>query len=531
MITLLLIVSNIMFASARPGTVQTRDGKQVQGDLTFTNGAVQISNQVEVAAIPHGEIARVSFTAETTAADGSAGTPRPTSKGQGLGLLGYYFANTNVNGPVQVRIDPVIDLDWATGEPIEGVGKDYFAVIWMGYLEAPASGEFTFALSADDQARLQIGPDFVVESRHEESTGTLALEARNRYPVTLLYRDNVGVARVRLSWSGPEFAKSPIPADRLYPASFVTEHRAEIQSARGLLATTFEKPDFSGTTSTEVTPASASTAGTNATRWTGQVRANHPETYTFYVATDGPVRLYVNGKALIDSWSRHELAEGKGTIRLAAGEFYDVRLESLGAARLFWSSPSQSKSAIPEANLLPFKRDTAKLTPTGANPLLPAGVLLRNGTFIACRVESIEEDRVQCSRLLEGKSIPLHEVARILCQPVPRALTGRVSPGRAGVLLANGDFVEGEFVGMEGTHVTISSVLLGLRTYDTTRQALAVIIREAEGHAPPCEIQLRDQSVLFAGDVELQPGAVVLRGDLLAGVRIDENELQLVKLR
>jgi hypothetical protein len=508
--------------------VQTRDGKRHQGKVSFSNGAVQISNDVEVATIPRTEIERVSFES-----DGSAETPRPTSesRGQGFGLLGYYFAKTNVHGPVHVRIDPEISFDWAAAEPIPGVGKDYFAAIWMGYLEAPGSGEFTFMLSADDHARLQIGPDFVIESRHEQVTGTLSLEGGERYPVTLLYRDNIGVASLRLAWSGPDFGRSPIPGDRLHPASFVEEHRAEIECARGLLATTFEKPDFSGQTSTEIVAASATTARTNATRWTGQVRADHSEPYTFYLATDGPVRLRIKGKCLIDSWSHQGVAELKGAIRLAAGELNDLQLESLGETRLFWSSPSQPKSAIPQANLLAVQQNGERLSPTGANPLLPAGVLLRNGTFVACRVESIEEDRVQCSRLLEGKSIPLHEVARILCQPVPRALTARVSPARAGVLLANGDFVEGQFVGLEGTRVTISSVLLGLRTYDTTRQALAVILRETEGPSPPCEIQLRDQSVLFTGTVEFEPGALVVNDKLFTGVRIDENEIQYFKLR
>ena len=146
----------------RPGSVQTRDGKQHQGELTFTNNAVQISNDVSVASVPRADIARVSFDAQPVA-------PATPSKGEGLGLLGYYFANTNVNGPVQVRLDPAIDFDWGTGEPLPGLGKDYFAIIWMGYLEAPASGEFTFTLNADDRARLQIGPDLVVEAARRDA--------------------------------------------------------------------------------------------------------------------------------------------------------------------------------------------------------------------------------------------------------------------------------------------------------------------------------------------------------------------------
>lgn len=509
---------------ARSGVIQTRDGKRLQGELTFTNDAVAISNDV----VARADIARLSF-------DPDAIPPSSDSKGEGLGFLGYYFANTNVHGPVQVRLDQVINFDWGTAEPIVGVGKDYFAIIWMGHLEAPASGEFTFTLQADDRARLQIGPELVIEAsrreRQESASGKITLEKGDRYPVTLLYQDLIGAAKVRLMWSGPDVPESIVPSDRLYPASFVTEHTANVESGRGLLATTYEKPDFSGGTTSRVDRTIEPASQTNLTRWTGQVRTDFSEPYTFYVATEGAVRLRVDGKPVIDKWNHSGLAELKALTRLAANQQYDIELETSAPARLLWSSPSQTKCTIPETHLLPFRKSTETLSPTGPNPLLPAGVLLRNGSFVACRVESIEEDIVQCSRLLEGKQIPLNEIARIVCQPLPRTMTARVNSSRPGVLLANGDFVEGAFAGMESTRVTINSVLLGLRTYDTTHQVLAVIIREAEGVPSASEVQLKDQSILFTTDIALQPGAVVLRDKLFAGVRIDENEIQGLQLR
>ena len=136
----------------------------------------------------------------------------------------------------------------------------------------------------------------------------------------------------------------------------------------------------------------------------------------------------------------------------------------------------------------------------------------------------MENDFVQCTRLLEGKRIPQHEIARIICQPLPRTLSSRITSSSPGVLLANGDFVEGTFVGMEGNRVTISSVLLGIRSYDTVQQAVAVIIRDTEP-------ALRDQSILFAKNVEIQPGAVVVDDKLFADIRIDETEIQALRIR
>lgn len=510
-------------ALARPGAIQTRDGKRHEGQLSFTNGAVQVSNSTDVVAIPQADIARLSFDPEKI-------TPTPPSDGDGFGLLGYYFATTNVLGPVQARLDPAIDFNWGAAEPMDGIGKDYFAVIWMGYVQAPASGDYTFFLKADDNARLQIGSDLVIESASREEgadvSGKLALEAGERYPVTLLYRDNFGSAHVRLAWSGPDLPKSIVPSHRLFPASFLAEHAADIQFRHGLLATVYKDESFIGHTSTRVDPTIDCKVPGNVVRWSGQLRADHSETYTFYVAADGPVRLSINGRPLIDKWTLQGMAELRASIPLTAGEPYDLQLESgPGVRRLMWSSPSQPKAVIPENHLLPFKHVSM---PPGAEQVLRPGVLLRNGSFIACQVESLDADTLQCSRLLQGK-VAAREVARIICQPLPRALTGRVSSGRAGLLLANGDFVEGAFTGMDATQVTISSILFGLRSYNT-KQVLAIILREADNQAPPCEIQLRDQSVLFATDIELQSEGLVLKDKLLAGMTLPENEILGIRL-
>ena len=74
-------------------------------------------------------------------------------------------------------------------------------------------------------------------------------------------------------------------------------------------------------------------------------------------------------------------------------------------------------------------------------------------------------------------------------------------------------------------------MLLGLRSYDTIQQALAVIIRDTELTPPPCEIQLRDQSILFASNVELQPGAIVLNDKLFGDLHVDEPEIHSFRFR
>ncbi len=91
-------------------------------------------------------------------------------------------------------------------------------------------------------------------------------------------------------------------------------------------------------------------------RWTGQVEAAFTETYTFYTNSDDGVRLWVDGKRLINNWTDHGTTEDKGKIDLVAGNKYSIVMEMYengggAVAQLSWSSPRTPKQIIPAAAL------------------------------------------------------------------------------------------------------------------------------------------------------------------------------------
>lgn len=53
----------------------------------------------------------------------------------------------------------------------------------------------------------------------------------------------------------------------------------------------------------------------------------YSETYTFYTVSDDGVRLWVNGVLVINHWTDHPATENAGTVTLAAGQLYDIRME------------------------------------------------------------------------------------------------------------------------------------------------------------------------------------------------------------
>jgi hypothetical protein len=115
-------------------------------------------------------------------------------------------------------------------------------------------------------------------------------------------------------------------------------------------------------------------------RWTGEIEVAFSEKYTFYTNTDDGVRLWVDGKQLINDWNDHGATENSGTIDLVAGQFYTIVMEYYenggGAiAQLSWSSPRTPKQLIQQAALSPPIKARNPNPPNGATDVKQAKIL------------------------------------------------------------------------------------------------------------------------------------------------------------
>ncbi len=117
--------------------------------------------------------------------------------------------------------------------------------------------------------------------------------------------------------------------------------------------------------------------GTNtfSIRWTGQVKPEHTETYSFFTDSNDGVKLWVNGQLIIDRWVTGA-ARSTGTVALVAGTRYDLRLEyfeNIGnaSAKLYWWSQSQTKQIIPATRLYPDTNAACSVT----SPLSAVGLV------------------------------------------------------------------------------------------------------------------------------------------------------------
>ena len=108
-------------------------------------------------------------------------------------------------------------------------------------------------------------------------------------------------------------------------------------------------------------PIAGMAADSFSVRWTGRVQARRSGVHQFHTVTDEGVRLWVDGKLLVDNWTAHFQTEDSGSITLVAGRYYDLTMEYFegsfsAVAQLFWTQPGVAKEVVPTAQLYPADR-------------------------------------------------------------------------------------------------------------------------------------------------------------------------------
>jgi hypothetical protein len=144
---------------------------------------------------------------------------------------------------------------------------------------------------------------------------------------------------------------------------------ASLTSGTGLRGEYFDHPDLTQLRLVRLDPVVSFDWSTGApmpeagapgfsVRWTGQLVPRFSEHYTLTARVDDGVRLWLDGRLIIDNWSspRPEVTSSK--IKLRAGARHELKLEyyqstGTAVARLFWASKRQAREIIPSSQLIP----------------------------------------------------------------------------------------------------------------------------------------------------------------------------------
>ena len=264
-------------------------------------------------------------------------------KGDGYaGWHGEYFDNPDlVGGPVLDRDDAEVNFDWGVAPPVNWMPDDDFSVRWTRTVNFTA-GYYRISVRADDGFRLWLDDGLLIDKWEDmdyELHYVDRIYLQGSHQVKLEYYEHTGLARVRLWW---ETAAAP-PATAVSPAPPGTLPVDEDDPWETFY---FDNPDLKGEpvfTSVEKvidhnwgwdSPGEGVPADGFSARWTQPVYFVAGG-YRFTTYSDDGIRLWVDGRPLIDSWQPMR-GYRYGTIWLSEG-VHDVKVEyfeGTGTARV-----------------------------------------------------------------------------------------------------------------------------------------------------------------------------------------------------
>jgi hypothetical protein len=133
----------------------------------------------------------------------------------GRGLVGACYANDAWDGePVSVELTPLVGFEYhaelSIGPPL--------SIRWQGSLDAPAAGEYTFRLQANEYGSLAIDGQEVLTTPEADRPAEARLTlATGPHPIEVRLRNLGGFARISLQWTPPGGPTEIIPPERLSP--------------------------------------------------------------------------------------------------------------------------------------------------------------------------------------------------------------------------------------------------------------------------------------------------------------------------
>jgi hypothetical protein len=310
-------------------------------------------------------------------------------------------------------------------------------------------------------------------------------------------------------------------------------------SARGVKAEMFSD-EFKTLTKTLIVPG-FSPSGRSwaddrplAIRWTGRWMPPYSEKYSFAIRGPEGARLWVNG-ILVNT------APGSAgqTVALTKGVPVNLKLETWHnpsrrvALSVTFSTPQRGSAAISEKDLLPGlleeSADVASVNVSDINAgragFASAGVLLKDGTLIVGEIRDINETRVTFAQPgRPEETIATRDVARLQFRSLSPQLARRIRSLGPGLLLANGDLIEGELKELKKGRLTLSSVIFGLRSYDVGTQVAAMVLRPAVEQGRFL-VRTSTGSAYFAGNIEFKTNSLSVLETISGKVQVPASQL------
>lgn len=231
--------------------------------------------------------------------------------------------------------------------------------LWIGLTDQVTEGNFQW-ISGETSAYRNWTPGEPNNAGNEDWV-ELNFDATGRWNDEKVGATRRGIVEINTAITPPPPSPTPTPP----PPSPTPPPPSG--TGNGLTAAYYDNADFTNLKLTRVdanvnfnwgagSPDATIAPDSFSARWSGQVLAQYAEEYTFYTTGDDGIRLSVNGTQIINGWKDQSATEYSGKITLAAGQKYNIQLEYFenggsAVSQLAWSSTSQTKQIIPQAQL------------------------------------------------------------------------------------------------------------------------------------------------------------------------------------
>ena len=167
-----------------------------------------------------------------------------------------------------------------------------------------------------------------------------------------------------------------------------------------------------------------------------------------------------------------------------------------------------------------------------SGPVLSRAVILRNGSILGnVNIQSADEKNVQFTRA-DGKtvSVSTNEVARLILAPSTPVQLSKIPPSALGVMMAKGDFLEGDFVSLQKGRVKINSVVFGPKDLAVGGEAAVVVLHEPGSSQANWVVRTKEGFVYMARAMKMDKDQLLIEDETAGTIKVGGGNISEIKL-
>ena len=259
-------------------------------------------------------------------------------------FCGQFFANKTLAGDfAAIQHTDKINFNWGNGKPLDELPADNFSARWVGEFSFE-EGAYTFVTTADDGVRVWLDDELQVDAWKDQAPTTYrksVLIPAGLHRVKMEYYERGGGAVAQLDWS-KNISCEAIPENAFCAEYFnnkeLLDNPAKIQNDPAI---NFDWKDGA--------PVEGVNADNFSVRWQGDF--DLAGNYRFVAKADDRMRVWVDGKVVLDLWDSNDAQEHFQDMPLSAGKHrIKVEMREFGGnarAIVFWEQ-RQDCEGVPD---------------------------------------------------------------------------------------------------------------------------------------------------------------------------------------